>query len=82
MRTFATLAEFAAAQGEHLGYSRWREVTQSHVDMFANATGDRQWIHVDPVRAAESRFGGTIAHGYLTLALATIFMSESSGLTD
>jgi acyl dehydratase len=76
MRSFATLADFAAAQGEHLGYSAWREVTQGQVDMFADATGDRQWIHVDPGRAAGSSFGGTIAHGYLTLALVTVFMSE------
>jgi acyl dehydratase len=69
-------AGFAAAQGEHLGYSAWREVTQGQVDMFADATGDRQWIHVDPGRAAGSFFGGTIAHGYLTLALVTVFMSE------
>jgi acyl dehydratase len=76
MRSFATLADFAAAKGEHLGYSAWREVTQGQVDMFADATGDRQWIHVDPVRAAGSPFGGTIAHGYLTLVLVTVFMSE------
>src|SRR6516165_6883749 len=68
MRVFATLADFAAASGEHLGYSPWREVTQQQVDGFADITGDRQWIHVDPERAAASQFGGTIAHGYLTLA--------------
>jgi len=61
---------------EHLGYSPWREVTQQQVDGFADITGDRQWIHVDPERAAASQFGGTIAHGYLTLALVTVFMSE------
>jgi acyl dehydratase len=76
MRTFATLADFAAAQGDHLGFSAWRTVTQGQIDMFADATGDRQWIHVDPERAAGSRFGGTIAHGYLTLALVSTFMSE------
>jgi acyl dehydratase len=76
MRVFATLADFAAASGEHLGYSPWREVTQQQVDGFADITGDRQWIHVDPERAAASQFGGTIAHGYLTLALVTVFMSE------
>ena len=76
MRLFATLADFAAASGEHLGYSPWREVTQQQVDGFADITGDRQWIHVDPERAAASQFGGTIAHGYLTLALVTVFMSE------
>jgi len=76
LRVFATLADFAAASGEHLGYSPWREVTQQQVDGFADITGDRQWIHVDPERAAASQFGGTIAHGYLTLALVTVFMSE------
>jgi acyl dehydratase len=63
MRSFGSLAEFAAAKG-HLGYSAWREVTQKQVDTFADATDDHQWIHVDPDRAAGSPFGGTIAHGY------------------
>ena len=57
--------------GEHLGYSDWHEVTQEQVNLFADATGDHQWIHVDPERAAkESPFGGPIAHGYLTISLA------------
>ena len=57
--------------GEHLGYSDWHEVTQDQVNLFADATGDHQWIHVDPERAAkESPFGGPIAHGYLTISLA------------
>jgi acyl dehydratase len=56
--------------GQHLGYSGWLEVTQEQVDQFAEATGDHQWIHVDPERAKkESPFGGPIAHGYLTLSL-------------
>jgi acyl dehydratase len=56
--------------GQHLGYSDWVEVTQEQVNTFADATGDHQWIHVDPERAkAESPFGGPIAHGYLTLSL-------------
>ncbi|MFE5189427.1 MaoC family dehydratase [Streptomyces sp. NPDC056628] len=69
MRSFASLADFAAATGEHLGYSEWQRVTQDRVDRFAEATGDLQWIHVDPARAARSPFGGTILHGYMTLAL-------------
>jgi acyl dehydratase len=69
MRVFADLAEFVAAQGEHLGYSDWHEVTQEQVNLFADATGDHQWIHVDVERAAAGPFGGTIAHGYLTLSL-------------
>jgi acyl dehydratase len=56
-------------EGEEIGVSDWIEITQDQVDAFADATGDQQWIHVDPVRAAEGPFGGTIAHGFLTLAL-------------
>ena len=69
MRQFADLAEFVAAKGEHLGYSDWHEVTQEQVNLFAEATGDHQWIHVDVERAKAGPFGGTIAHGYLTLSL-------------
>lgn len=58
-----------ALVGEQVGYSEWMEVTQEQVDGFADATGDRQWIHVDRDRAAEGPFGGTIAHGFLTLSL-------------
>jgi len=61
--------------GEHLGYSDWVQITQEQVDLFAEATGDHQWIHVDPERAKkESPFGGPIAHGYLTLSMGpTLF---------
>lgn len=76
MRAFRTVAEFAAAEGEHLGYSAWREVTQQQVSMFSEVTGDRQWIHLDVARAARSQFGGTIVHGYLTLALVTVLVTE------
>ncbi|MCT2583359.1 MaoC family dehydratase [Actinophytocola gossypii] len=69
MRTFADLDELTAAAGEHLGHSDWLEVTQDRVDRFADATGDHQWIHVDTERAKDGPFGGTIAHGYLTLSL-------------
>lgn len=63
--------------GEHLGYSDWHEVTQAQVNLFADATGDHQWIHVDPERAvAESPFGGPIAHGYLTLSLAPALLPQ------
>jgi acyl dehydratase len=61
--------------GQHLGYSDWREVTQEQVNLFADATGDHQWIHVDPERAAkESPFGTAIAHGYLTLSLVPVLL--------
>jgi acyl dehydratase len=76
MREFPTLGDFTAATGEHLGYSEWREVTQEQVDLFADATDDHQWIHVDVERATAGPFGGTIAHGYLTLALLPFFMTR------
>ncbi|MGH3489813.1 MAG: MaoC family dehydratase [Actinopolymorphaceae bacterium] len=68
--------ELRALTGRHVGYSSWHEVTQERVDTFADATGDHQWIHVDTERAASGPFGGTIAHGYLTLSMATTFLPE------
>jgi acyl dehydratase len=65
-----------AAVGTRLGTSRWLVVDQARVDQFAEATGDNQWIHVDPVRAANGPYGGTIAHGYLTLSLTNLFLPE------
>jgi acyl dehydratase len=62
--------------GQHLGYSAWQEVTQEQVNLFADATGDHQWIHVDIERAKAGPFGGPIAHGYLTLALAPTALEE------
>jgi acyl dehydratase len=76
MRTISGLAELKQADGEHLGTSGWHEVTQEAIDAFADTTGDHQWIHVDPERAKETPFGGTIAHGYYTLALAPMFMEQ------
>ena len=69
MRMFNNSTEIAQAAGEELGVSEWIGITQDRIDMFADATGDRQWIHVDPERAADGPFGATIAHGYLTLSL-------------
>src|SRR4051812_47213257 len=69
MRVFTTLDEVAASSGEELGSSDWLTIEQDRVDRFAEATGDHQWIHVDPERAAKGPFGGTIAHGYLTLSM-------------
>ncbi len=75
--TFASFDDLRAAVGTHLGWSEWVEVTQERVDLFAEATGDHQWIHVDVERAnAESPFGGPIAHGYLTLALSNLFLPQ------
>ncbi|MBP0459233.1 MaoC family dehydratase [Streptomyces montanisoli] len=63
------LAEIKALAGQDLGRTEWQVVTQEQVNGFADATGDHQWIHTDPARAADGPFGGTIAHGYLTLSL-------------
>lgn len=76
MRTFASLDEFIAAKGESLGFSEWHKITQEQVNAFADATGDHQWIHVDIDRAASGPFGGTIAHGYLTVSLLPILSME------
>jgi acyl dehydratase len=73
MRTITGLDELKAAEGEELGTSDWHEVTQEAIDAFADATGDHQWIHVDPQRAKDTPFGGTIAHGLYTLSLGPQF---------
>jgi acyl dehydratase len=65
-----------AAVGNDLGCSDWIEIDQARVDLFADATGDHQWIHVDPERAEAGPFGGPIAHGYLTLALSNLFLPQ------
>jgi acyl dehydratase len=80
MRTISGLAELKQAEGEALGTSEWHEVTQEAIDSFADVTGDHQWIHVDPERAKETPFGGTIAHGYYTLSLAPMFSEQIFGL--
>src|SRR4051794_21527718 len=64
------------AVGTHLGYSDWLEITQERVNGFADATGDHQWIHVDPEKAKDGPFGTTIAHGYLTLSLSNLFLPQ------
>ena len=76
MRTFSDLAELEAAVGEELGTTDWMEITQERVNLFAEATDDHQWIHVDEERAKDGPFGGTIAHGYLTLSLLAHFNQE------
>jgi acyl dehydratase len=68
-RLFNGIDSVKAAEGEHLGYSDWLEITQERVNTFAEATGDYQWIHVDVERAKNGPFGGTIAHGYLAMAI-------------
>ncbi|TQM78817.1 acyl dehydratase [Saccharothrix saharensis] len=76
MTTVNGKAELLALAGQDLGHTAWREITQDRVDTFADATDDHQWIHVDPARAASGPFGGTIAHGYLTLALIIPLFGE------
>ena len=76
MKKFRGLDEFVAAQGSQLGPTDWLEVTQERVNLFADATDDHQWIHVDPERAANGPFGGPIAHGLLTLSLLPHFTSQ------
>ena len=73
---FEQPADLLESVGQHLGYSDWLEIDQQRIDLFADATGDHQWIHVDPERAAEGPFGKTIAHGYLTLSLANLFLPQ------
>jgi acyl dehydratase len=77
MRTITGLDELKQAEGDDLGTSDWHEVTQQAIDDFADVTGDHQWIHVDPARAKETPFGGTIAHGYYTLSLGPMFMEQT-----
>ena len=84
MRVFKTLDELEAAVGEPIGPTEWIRITQQRVNAFAEATDDHQWIHVDRERAEASPFGGTIAHGYLTLSLlptiaSRLFVIESRG---
>lgn len=76
MKVFSGLDEFVAAEGSQLGPTDWMEIGQDRVNLFAEATDDHQWIHVDTDRAAEGPFGGTIAHGLLTLSLLPHFMHE------
>jgi acyl dehydratase len=76
MRTITGLDGLRQAEGEVLGTSDWHEVTQDAINDFADVTGDHQWIHVDPERAKDTPFGGTIAHGYYTLSLAPMLSGE------
>jgi acyl dehydratase len=72
----STPKDLHALSGQHLGWSDWHVIDQQQVDLFADATGDHQWIHVDPERAASGPFGGTIAHGYLTLSIIPAILHE------
>ena len=76
MREFPSLAALGEAVGQHLGYSDWLTVDQDRVNLFADATGDHQWIHVDPERAKAGPFKRPIAHGFLTLSLLPVLTGE------
>src|SRR5437763_1448050 len=76
------MASLREAAGTHLGYTEWEEMTQERVNLFADATDDHQFIHVDVERAKETPFGGTIAHGYLTLSLMAPVMGQLLGVSD
>jgi acyl dehydratase len=71
-----------SALGTHLGYSDWLEITQDRVDVFADATGDHQWIHVNVDKAKNEPFGAPIAHGYLTMSLSNMFLPQIVEVTD
>ena len=73
---FQNPQELSGAVGRHLGHSDWLEISQERIDQFAQATGDHQWIHVDPERAKRGPFGKTIAHGYLTQSLVNFFLPQ------
>ena len=84
MTTVIDITDLPSKVGEHIGYSGWHTVTQEQVNLFADSTGDHQWIHVDPERAKSGPFGGPIAHGYLTLSLIPALLPEVlavSGIT-
>ena len=81
MKTFQTIAELAACIGQEVAVSDWTTITQQQVNLFAEATGDHQWIHVDPEKAKAGPFGGPIAHGFLTLSLIPMFFESSFEIT-
>jgi len=83
MRVIASLEELKALVGQEVAVSDWAEITQERVDQFAHATDDQQWIHIDVERSAkESPFGGTVAHGFLTLSLLPMLMANAVSMPD
>ena len=82
MKTYPHLADLAALAGHEIGSSDWLLIEQSRIDRFAEATGDRQWIHIDPVRATAGPFGAPIAHGFLTLSLLPMMFESAFVVTD
>jgi acyl dehydratase len=82
MKTWQHLSDLRELVGTLLGSSEWIEIDQARIDRFAAATDDHQWIHVDPERAAAGPFGGTIAHGFLTLSLLPLFFESTYAIAD
>jgi acyl dehydratase len=82
MKTFETLSDLAAVVGQEVGVSDWMTITQEQVNLFAQATGDHQWIHVDVARATAGPFGAPIAHGFLTLSLLPKFFESTFAVTQ
>ena len=82
MTTTLTIDELEQSGERELGTSSWHDITQEQVNTFADATGDHQWIHVDPERAAAGPFGGPVAHGYLTLSMLPMLLSEIVSVSD
>jgi len=82
MPTELTIADLENAEERDLGVSDWHSVEQKHIDLFADATGDHQWIHVDPDMAAQGPFGTTVAHGYLSLSLLPMLLGQVMTVTD
>jgi acyl dehydratase len=82
MKHYAHLADLQGLVGQELGCSDWLQVDQARIDLFAEATGDRQWIHTDPARAAAGPFGATVAHGFLTLSLLPVLFETGFVIDD
>lgn len=82
MRVFDTLADLAACAGQEVALSDWHTISQTQIDQFAEATGDHQWIHVDPERAKAGPFGTPIAHGFLTLSLLPRLLESCLTITQ
>lgn len=82
MTHFERLDELRSLVGSDLGHSEWITIEQQRIDQFAQATGDHQWIHIDPVRAAAGPFGATIAHGFLTLSLLPEMTASAFTIAD
>ncbi len=82
MKHYDTLASLQPLVGQDLGTSDWATISQAQIDQFAQATGDHQWIHTDPVRAAAGPFGSTVAHGFLTLSLVPMLFESAFTIAD